>query len=99
MARHRRYKICEERILCGFAGFVCGSVLSYAKLETFKLCFDLERVPWSSKNRIKIVGESRRKSTFVLAKKKMVPGCPLQLALGVRPYTQSTEQTVSKFLK
>lgn len=36
---------------------------------------------------------------FVVAKKKMVPRCPLQLASEMKPFMPSTDQEADEFLK
>lgn len=87
------------RMIYGFARVVSDWVLSYAKLETSELCFDSESMTRSRRNRSGIVGKSGEGSMFVVAEKKMLPGCPLQLAPEMRQCMPSTEKGTVKFLK
>lgn len=62
-----------------------------AKLETSELCFDLESLSQSCKNRSGTVGESENRIVFVRAEAKMVTQCFFMLVSEIRPYTPLTE--------
>lgn len=54
---------------------------------------------WTWKNRSDILGKSGEGSMFVVAGKKVVPRCHLQLASETRPYTPWTDRGTDEFLK
>lgn len=74
-------------------------VPEYAKLGTSQVCHEWKSVTRSWKSRIRIVGESAERSVSVIGERKMVPRCPLQLALKMTPYTPLTDQRSDESLK
>lgn len=100
MMKSRCYEICERECFCGFAGVFCDLVLEYAKLDTSELCLEWEGVARSWRDRSEIVAEKAERNVSVV-ERTGAPGYFLQLTLGMRPYTPSTEEGTdecSKFL-
>lgn len=89
----------EQKCFFGFARVVYVLILSYAKLEMSKLCFERESLVWSWKSRSETVGESREGSTFVLGEKEIIQRSFLQPASEIRPCTASTDHGNDGFLK
>lgn len=77
--------------------------IELCEAEKSEMCLDWERDRrWKNqswKNQSKIVEESGKGSMSVVAEKKTVPRCLLQLVLEVRLYAPSTKRESDEFLK